>query len=77
MTDPGPLGLLSKNIDWEDCPDDLWSHGSQYITSRGYEVNLDIDSLMILLWRMDQRITQLETAISACNCDKTSTSAYK
>lgn len=69
------MKLLSQNVDWDDYPDSFWDHGSQYIFTRGYEVNLDIDSLMILLWRMDQRITQLETAISACNCDKTSTSA--
>ena len=75
MTNSGPPEVLSRNIDWEDCPDDLWNHGAQYIITRGYDVDLDVDSLMILLWRMDQRITQLETAISECNCDKTSTSA--
>jgi hypothetical protein len=67
--------LLSYNVDWGDYPDSLWDHGAQYIITQGYDVDLDVDSLMILLWRMDQRITQLETAISACNYDKTSTSA--
>lgn len=70
------MKLLSYDVDWEaDYPNSLWDHGAQYIITRGYDVDLDIDSLMILLWRMDQRITQLETTISACNCDKTSTSA--
>ena len=69
------MKLLSFNVDWDDYPDSLWDHGAQYVISQGYNVNLDVDSLMILLWRMDQRITELETAISAGNCDKTSTSA--
>jgi hypothetical protein len=69
--------LLSYNVDWDDYPNSFWDHGAQYVISQGYDVDLDVDSLMILLWRMDQRITQLETAISACNCDKTSTSTDK
>jgi len=69
--------LLSYNVDWNDYPNSFWDHGAQYVFSQGYDVDLDVDSLMILLSRMDQRITQLETAISACNCDKTSTSTDK
>ncbi len=41
-------------------PDELWEFGSQIIVNRGYDLDLDIDSLMILLWRMEKRIKGLE-----------------
>jgi hypothetical protein len=71
------MKLLSENLDFNSYPDALWELGSQFIVSRGYEQEIDIDSLMVLLWKMQQRIEKLEslTTPEFCGetCDKTST----
>jgi hypothetical protein len=71
------MKLLSENLDFNSYPDALWELGSQFIVSRGYEQEIDIDSLMVLLWKMQQRIEKLEslTTPEFCNetCNKTST----
>ena len=73
------MTLLSENLDFNSYPDDLWELGAQFITLHGYEQHIDVDSLMMLLWRMQKRIEELESiatpAISGKECDKTSTSA--
>lgn len=73
------MKLLRKHLDDAGLPDDLWEFGSQFIISRGYEHEIDIDSLMVLLWNMQRRIEKLESlatpAISGETCDKTSTLA--
>jgi hypothetical protein len=73
------MKLLGKHLDDAGLPDDLWEFGSQFIISRGYEHEIDIDSLMVLLWNMQRRIEKLESlttpAISGETCDKTSTLA--
>ena len=71
------MKLLRKHLDDAGLPDDLWEFGSQFIISRGYAHEIDIDSLMVLLWKMQQRIEKLEslTTPGFCGetCDKTST----
>ena len=48
--------------DWsKDYPEEMFEFGSQFIYMRGYDTCLDIDSLMVLLWKMDQRIKELES----------------
>lgn len=54
------MKLLSCNTDFEQMPDELWEFGSQFIVNRGYDPDMDIDSLMLLLWRMEKRIKELE-----------------
>jgi hypothetical protein len=54
------MKLLSRNPDFEQMPDELWEFGSQFIVNRGYDLDMDIDSLMLLLWRMEKRIKELE-----------------
>lgn len=54
------MNLLRCNTDFNEMPDELWEFGSQIIVNRGYDLDLDIDSLMILLWRMEKRIKGLE-----------------
>lgn len=56
------MTLLSANASFEDFPDELWEFGGQFICSRGYDQELDIDSLMLLLWQMQKRIKMLESA---------------
>ncbi|NBX50574.1 hypothetical protein EBT25_11710 [bacterium] len=47
--------------DWsEDYPDEMFEFGSQFMYMSGYDSYLDLDSLMVLLWKMDQRIKELE-----------------
>ena len=71
------MKLLRKHLDDAGLPDDLWEFGSQFIIPRGYTHEIDIDSLMVLLWKMQQRIEKLEspTTPGFCGetCDKTST----
>ena len=71
------MKLLSEDTDFNSYPDALWELGSQFIVSRGYEQEINIDSLMVLLWKMQQRIEKLEslTTPGFCNetCNKTST----
>lgn len=73
------MKLLRKHLDYAGLPDDLWEFGSQFIISRGYEYEIDIDSLMVLLWNMQRRIEKLESLATpeTCGetCDKTSTLA--
>jgi len=71
------MKLLSEDTDFNSYPDALWEFGSQFIINRGYDQEMDIDSLMILLWKMQQRIEKLEslTTPGFCGetCNKTST----
>jgi hypothetical protein len=57
------MNLLSTKIIWDEVPDELWEHGSQYLTMDGYDTNIDVDSLMVLLWKMDTRIKELESKL--------------
>ena len=57
------MNLLSTKIVWDKVPDELWEHGSQYITTDGYDTDIDVDSLMVLLWKMDTRIKELEAKL--------------
>jgi hypothetical protein len=57
------MNLLSTKINWDEVPDELWKHGSQYLTMDGYDTNIDVDSLMVLLWKMDTRIKELESKL--------------
>jgi hypothetical protein len=75
------MKLLRTHLDYAGLPDDLWEFGSQFIISRGYEQEIDIDSLLVLLWNMQRRIQELESlttpAISGETCDKPSTSVHE
>ena len=58
------MRLLVNRMDdhWsDDYPNELFEFGEQFICMDGYESYLDIDSLMLLLWKMDQRIKELES----------------
>ena len=57
------MKLLRTHLDYAGLPDDLWEFGSQFIISRGYEHQIDVDSLMVLLWNMQRRIEKLESGL--------------
>jgi hypothetical protein len=57
------MNLLSTKIIWDEVPDELWEHGSQYLLTNEYDTDIDVDSLMLLLWKMDTRIKELEAKL--------------
>jgi hypothetical protein len=55
--------LVNRTDDgWsKDYPEEMFEFGSQFMCMHGYDSYLDLDSLMVLLWKMDQRIKELES----------------
>lgn len=53
--------LLARVTDESVLPDEYYDFVSQFTYWQGsYASQIDTESLMILLWQMDQRIKQLE-----------------
>lgn len=58
------MTLLSRDTLFEDLPDTFWGFGSQFVICRGYDQEIDIDSLILLLWQMQKRIDELEYGVT-------------
>lgn len=53
--------LLARITDEDDLPDDYYEFVAQFTYWQGSHASqIDTESLMILLWQLDQRIKQLE-----------------